>query len=73
MRGRKIKNPVNRRDRQPTGHMPHYSLKAASDAQLGDIYIFLQSRPQAAPSKSIPFLNQQGAQFNPVSHLQPLS
>jgi ubiquinol-cytochrome c reductase cytochrome c subunit len=44
--------------RQPTGQMPPYTLKAASEAQLADIYVFLQSRPQAAPSKSIPLLNQ---------------
>jgi mono/diheme cytochrome c family protein len=44
--------------RQPTGQMPPYTLKAASDAQLADIYVFLQSRPQAAPSKSIPLLSQ---------------
>jgi ubiquinol-cytochrome c reductase cytochrome c subunit len=44
--------------RQPTGQMPPYTSKAVSDAQLADIYVFLQSRPQAAPSKSIPLLNQ---------------
>ena len=44
--------------RQPTGQMPPYTSKAASEAQLGDIYVFLQSRPQAVPSKSIPLLNQ---------------
>ena len=43
--------------RQPTGQMPPYTVKAVSDAQLADIYVFLQSRPQAAPSKSIPLLN----------------
>jgi mono/diheme cytochrome c family protein len=44
--------------RQPTGQMPPYTSKAVSDTQLADIYVFLQSRPQAAPSKSIPLLNQ---------------
>jgi mono/diheme cytochrome c family protein len=44
--------------RQPTGQMPPYSSKAVSDAQLADIYVFLQSRLNAAPSKSIPLLNQ---------------
>jgi len=44
--------------RQPAGEMPPYTPKALSDAQLADIYVFLQSRPQAAPSKSIPQLNQ---------------
>ncbi|PYU02212.1 MAG: hypothetical protein DMG38_00965 [Acidobacteria bacterium] len=44
--------------RQPTGGMPPYAVKAASDAQLADIYVFLKSRPQATPSKSISLLNQ---------------
>jgi ubiquinol-cytochrome c reductase cytochrome c subunit len=44
--------------RQPTGQMPPYTSKAVSDTQLADIYAFLQSLPRAAPSKSIPLLNQ---------------
>ena len=44
--------------RQPAGQMPPYTSKAVSDAQLADIYSFLQSLPQAAPSKNIPLLNQ---------------
>jgi mono/diheme cytochrome c family protein len=44
--------------RQPTGQMPPYTSKAVSDAQLADIYVFLQSLPQAVPSKTIPLLNQ---------------
>ncbi|MGA8224250.1 MAG: c-type cytochrome [Candidatus Acidiferrales bacterium] len=44
--------------RQPTGQMPPYTLKAITDAQLADIYAFLQTRPPAAPSKSIPLLNK---------------
>ena len=44
--------------REPTGQMPPYTSKAVSDAQLADIYAFLQSLPRAAPSKSIPLLNQ---------------
>jgi len=44
--------------RQPTGQMPPYTSKAVSDAQLADIYVFLQSIPQAVPSKTIPLLNQ---------------
>jgi mono/diheme cytochrome c family protein len=44
--------------RQPTGQMPPYTSKAASDAQLADIYLFLQSLPEARPSKGIPLLNQ---------------
>ncbi len=44
--------------RQPAGQMPPYTSKAVSDAQLADIYAFLESRPQAVPSKSIPLLRQ---------------
>jgi mono/diheme cytochrome c family protein len=44
--------------RQPTGQMPPYTSKAVSDAQLADIYVFLQSLPNAVSSKSIPLLNQ---------------
>jgi mono/diheme cytochrome c family protein len=44
--------------RQPSGQMPPYTAKAASDAQLADIYVFLQSRPLPPPSKAIPLLNQ---------------
>jgi mono/diheme cytochrome c family protein len=44
--------------RQPAGQMPPYTAKAVTDAQLADIYSFLQSRPQAQPSKSIPLLTQ---------------
>lgn len=44
--------------RQPTGQMPPYTPKAVTDAQLADIYAFLQTRPQAQPSKSIPLLNK---------------
>ena len=43
--------------RQPAGQMPPYTPKAVTDAQLADIYVFLQSRQQPAPSKSIPLLN----------------
>jgi mono/diheme cytochrome c family protein len=44
--------------REPTGQMPPYTSKVASDAQLGDIYVFLQALPEASPSKIIPLLNQ---------------
>jgi mono/diheme cytochrome c family protein len=44
--------------REPANQMPPYSSKAMSEAQLADIYVFLQTRPQALPSKSIPLLNQ---------------
>jgi mono/diheme cytochrome c family protein len=44
--------------RQPTEQMPPYASKAVSDAELADIYAFLQTRPESAPAKSIPILNQ---------------
>lgn len=44
--------------RHPIGQMPPYTPKAVSDAQFADIYAFLQSIPQAAPSSRIPLLNQ---------------
>lgn len=44
--------------RQPANQMPPYAAKAVSDADLADIYVFLQSRPESAPAKSIPLLNQ---------------
>jgi mono/diheme cytochrome c family protein len=42
--------------RQPTGQMPPYTQKVISNAQLADIYVFLESRPEAH-AKSIPLLN----------------
>src|ERR1700732_1193402 len=44
--------------REPANQMPPYSSKVVSEAQLADIYVFLQSRPQAMPSKNIPLLDQ---------------
>ena len=43
--------------RQPAGQMPPYTSKVVSDAELADIYAFLQSLPQPPPAKSIPLLN----------------
>ena len=40
--------------RQPTGQMPPYTAKVVSDADLANIYAFVQSR--AEPSKDIPLL-----------------
>jgi ubiquinol-cytochrome c reductase cytochrome c subunit len=49
--------------RQPKGQMPPYTEKVVSDAELADIYTFLQSLPQPPDPKSIPLLNSQsGAQ-----------
>jgi mono/diheme cytochrome c family protein len=44
--------------REPASQMPPYTSKVVSEAQLADIYVFLQSRPPAVSSKSIPLLNQ---------------
>jgi mono/diheme cytochrome c family protein len=44
--------------REPSGQMPPYTTKAASNAELADMYAFLQSLPQPPPSKAIPLLNQ---------------
>jgi ubiquinol-cytochrome c reductase cytochrome c subunit len=40
--------------RQPTGQMPPYTTKVVSDADLTNIYAFVQSRP--APPSNIPLL-----------------
>jgi mono/diheme cytochrome c family protein len=40
--------------RQPTGQMPPYTAKVVSDADLTNIYAFIQSRP--APASNIPLL-----------------
>ena len=38
------------------GAMPPFSEKLVSDAQLSDIYAYLQSRPKPADPKTIPLL-----------------
>jgi ubiquinol-cytochrome c reductase cytochrome c subunit len=38
--------------------MPPYSAKVISDAQLGDIYAYLKTLPDAPPAKDIPLLQQ---------------
>jgi ubiquinol-cytochrome c reductase cytochrome c subunit len=40
--------------RQPTGQMPPYTVKVVSDADLTNIYAFVQSRP--APATNVPLL-----------------
>jgi ubiquinol-cytochrome c reductase cytochrome c subunit len=40
--------------RQPSGQMPPYTTKVVSDADLANIYAFVQSRP--APPATIPLL-----------------
>ena len=44
--------------RHPSGSMPPYTSKVASDAELADIRAFLASVPAPPPLKSIPLLNQ---------------
>jgi ubiquinol-cytochrome c reductase cytochrome c subunit len=45
--------------RQPKGQMPPYTDKVISDAELADIYAFLQSLPQPPDPRSIPLLNSE--------------
>jgi cytochrome c553 len=40
--------------RQPTGQMPPYTVKVVSDADVANIYAFVQSR--RAPASNIPLL-----------------
>lgn len=42
--------------RGPSGQMPPYTAKVVSDADLADIYAFLQSRPQPPAADSLPLL-----------------
>ena len=42
--------------RQPSGQMPPYTIKVASDTDLADIYAFVQARPAPPPLQSIPLL-----------------
>ena len=43
--------------RSPKGQMPPYGEKILSDAEVADIYAYLQTKPKAAPAKSIPILS----------------
>ena len=38
--------------RKPSGEMPPYTAKVISDAELADIYAYLQSRPHAEKEKA---------------------
>jgi mono/diheme cytochrome c family protein len=44
--------------RHPTGSMPPFTNKVASDAELTDIRAYLASVPEPPPAKNIPLLNQ---------------
>ena len=43
--------------RAPVNQMPPYTAKAVSDAELGDIYLFLQGIGKPKAAKDIPLLN----------------
>ena len=44
--------------RRPSGAMPPYTTKVASDKDLSDIRAYLATMPEPPPLKSIPLLNQ---------------
>jgi mono/diheme cytochrome c family protein len=44
--------------RRPSGAMPAFTSKVLSDADLDDIYAYLESLPAAKAAKDIPVLNQ---------------
>jgi len=44
--------------RQPANQMPPYTAKAVPDAEVADIYAFLQTRPNPPSAKDIPLLNK---------------
>ncbi len=46
--------------RHPAGGMPPYTSKVISDAELTDIYAFLQSLPEPRKVEDIPLLNAIG-------------
>jgi mono/diheme cytochrome c family protein len=43
--------------RKPTGGMPPFSAAMLPDADLADIYAYLQARPKPQAGKDIPLLN----------------
>ena len=47
---------VSKYVRAPTGQMPPYTIKVLPDADLANIYAFLQSRPVPPPVEDIPLL-----------------
>ena len=47
---------VSKYVRQPTGQMPPYTTKVLPDADLANIYAFLQSRPVPPSVEDIPLL-----------------
>lgn len=47
---------LSRYVRKPTGQMPPFTTRVVSDAELANIYAFLQARPVPPPAQSIPLL-----------------
>jgi ubiquinol-cytochrome c reductase cytochrome c subunit len=45
--------------RRPTGQMPPYTTKVVSDADMADIYAYVQSRTPPPAVQSIPLLRAQ--------------
>jgi mono/diheme cytochrome c family protein len=44
--------------RRPTGQMPPYTIKVVSDAEMADIYAFVQGRSAPASAQAIPLLRE---------------
>jgi ubiquinol-cytochrome c reductase cytochrome c subunit len=44
--------------RQPKNQMPPYTIKVVSEAEMADMYAFLQSLPKPPALKSVPLLNE---------------
>ncbi len=44
--------------RAPTGQMPPYTAKVASDQDLADIYAYLKTLPPPQPANKVPLLSQ---------------
>lgn len=45
--------------RRPTGQMPPYTVKVVSDAEMANIYAYVQSRTAPPSVQSIPLLREQ--------------
>jgi hypothetical protein len=44
--------------RKPTNQMPPFTEKVVTDADLANIYAYLQSRPMPQPAANIPLLQK---------------
>ena len=52
--------------RHPAGQMPPLTSKVVSDADLADIFAFLETIPEPKPAKDIPLLNQLAGPYKPA-------